>query len=230
MLRGLDFAIVDEADSVLIDEARTPLIISETRRRTTHEDSACVEALDLVAELTEGADYRIDRSERRIDLTPAGQRRVERLSADARRAVGQHGGPLGTGGEGADRAAAVRARRALPGARRQVQIIDEYTGRIMPDRFWNDGLHQMIEAKEGCAASGQRELGRAHHLPALLHPLSPSLRHERHAGGSHARTAFGLSRRRRPHSRPITVPPAGRADSDRGRPRKRSGAPSPSMR
>jgi hypothetical protein len=80
VLRGLDFAIVDEADSVLINETRTPLIISETVNAES-EDRACAEALDLVADLVEGADYRIDRSERRIDLTPAGQVRVEALSA-----------------------------------------------------------------------------------------------------------------------------------------------------
>ena len=80
VLRGLDFAIVDEADSVLIDEARTPLIISETASAGV-ADSACAEALELVAGLVEGADYRIDRSERRIDLTPAGRVRVEALSA-----------------------------------------------------------------------------------------------------------------------------------------------------
>ena len=87
VLRGLDFAIVDEADSVLIDEARTPLIISETLSDGS-ADHACAEALGSGGGTAEGADYRIDRSERRIDLTPAGQVRVEALSAT----LGSHWG------------------------------------------------------------------------------------------------------------------------------------------
>ena len=155
VLRGLDFAIVDEADSVLIDEARTPLIISETADAGV-EDQACVEALDLVAELIEGVDYRIDRSERRIDLTPAGRNRVEALSAT----LGSHWGSTVVRSE-----LVVKALTARLLFERDVQylvrdgrvaIIDEYTGRVMPDRFWNDGLHQMIEVKEGCARTGQR--------------------------------------------------------------------------
>jgi preprotein translocase subunit SecA len=155
VLRGLDFAIVDEADSVLIDEARTPLIISETASDGV-EDRACAEALDLVAGLIEGADYNVDRSERRIDLTPAGRRRVETLSA----ALGAQWGSTVVRSE-----LVVKALTARLLFKRDVQylvrdgrvcIIDEYTGRVMPDRFWNDGLHQMVEAKEGCAPTGQR--------------------------------------------------------------------------
>lgn len=155
VMRGLDFAIVDEADSVLIDEARTPLIISETMSAGS-EDRTCVEALDLVAELVEGRDYRIDRSERRIDLTPAGQVRVEELSAS----LGEQWGSTVVRSE-----LVVKALTARLLFERDVQylvrdgrvcIIDEYTGRIMPDRFWNDGLHQMIEAKEGCAPTSKR--------------------------------------------------------------------------
>ena len=155
VLRGLDFAIVDEADSVLIDEARTPLIISETMKEGS-EDRACVEALDLVAQLVEGTDYRIDRSERRIDLTPAGQERVEALSAT----LGEHWGSTVVRSELVVKALTARllferdVHYLVRGGR--VCIIDEYTGRIMPDRFWNDGLHQMVEAKEGCAATSQR--------------------------------------------------------------------------
>jgi preprotein translocase subunit SecA len=155
VLRGLDFAIVDEADSVLIDEARTPLIISE-HAQDAIEDNACVEALTLVADLTEGIDYRIDRSERRIDLTPAGQHRVEMLSAE----LGNHWGSTVVRSELVVKALTARLlfERDVHYLVRdgRVHIIDEYTGRVMPDRFWNDGLHQMIEAKEDCTATGQR--------------------------------------------------------------------------
>jgi preprotein translocase subunit SecA len=155
VLRGLDFAIIDEADSVLIDEARTPLIISETMSAGS-ADRTCVEALDLVAELLEGQDYRIDRSERRIDLTPAGKTRVETLSAT----LGDHWGSTVVRSELVVKALTARLlfERDVHYLMRdgRVCIIDEYTGRIMPDRFWNDGLHQMIEAKEGCAPSSRR--------------------------------------------------------------------------
>jgi preprotein translocase subunit SecA len=155
VLRGLDFAIVDEADSVLIDEARTPLIISEAAGATI-EDRACIEALDLVAGLVEGADYTIDRSERRIDLTLTGRRRVDMLSA----ALGAQWGSTLARSELVIKALTARLlfERDVHYLVREgrVCIIDEYTGRVMADRFWNDGLHQMIEAKEDCAPTGQR--------------------------------------------------------------------------
>ncbi|WP_158923198.1 prepilin peptidase [Acidisphaera sp. S103] len=155
VMRGLDFAIVDEADSVLIDEARTPLIISETASDAVSDD-VCVEALDLVTGLTEGLDYTIDRSERRIDMTPGGRRRVELLSES----LGEHWGSTLVRSELVVKALTARLlfERDVHYLLRdgKVCIIDEYTGRVMADRFWNDGLHQMIEAKEGCAPSGQR--------------------------------------------------------------------------
>jgi preprotein translocase subunit SecA len=155
VMRGLDFAIVDEADSVLIDEARTPLIISETTSDAMRDD-ICVEALNLVAGLKEGQDYTIDRSERRIDMTPAGRHRVELLSE----ALGEHWGSTVVRSELVVKALTARLlfERDVHYLVRdgKVCIIDEYTGRVMADRFWNDGLHQMIEAKEGSAPSGQR--------------------------------------------------------------------------
>jgi preprotein translocase subunit SecA len=155
VLRGLDFAIVDEADSVLIDEARTPLIISETAQDAISEN-VCTEALDLVAGLSEGGDYHVDRSARRIDLTSTGRVRVEQLSAT----LGEQWGSTVVRSELVVKALSARLlfERDVHYLVRdgKIRIIDEYTGRIMEDRFWNDGLHQMIEAKEGCAASGQR--------------------------------------------------------------------------
>jgi preprotein translocase subunit SecA len=155
VMRGLDFAIVDEADSVLIDEARTPLIISETAGGGV-DNPACVEALELVAGLVEGPHYTIDRSERRIDLTPNGRIRVEALSAS----LGEQWGSTLVRSELVIKALTARLlfERDVHYLVRdgRVWIIDEYTGRVMPDRFWNDGLHQMIEAKEGCSATGRR--------------------------------------------------------------------------
>jgi preprotein translocase subunit SecA len=154
-LRGLHFAIVDEADSVLIDEARTPLIISGQVESDFDADTIAA-ALDLAAELGHGADYFLSLEERRVFLTVAGQARIASFAGDRK---------------GAWRSVIAReelARQALSAlhlfrrgehyvlAEGKVQIVDEYTGRIMPDRVWSDGLHQMIEHKEGCALSARR--------------------------------------------------------------------------
>jgi preprotein translocase subunit SecA len=155
VMRGLDFVIVDEADSVLIDEARTPLIISETAPGRMDHDP-CHEALRLIAGLVEGEDFTVDRSARRIDITRAGQRRVEDLSAS-------FGGAWDSTLSRSELVMQALTARLLFHRDEhylvrdgKVTIIDEYTGRVMPDRFWNDGLHQMIEAKEGCAPSNMR--------------------------------------------------------------------------
>jgi preprotein translocase subunit SecA len=148
-LRGLHFALVDEADSVLVDEARTPLIISGAMDNPV--DTATVAAaLSLAKNLEKDADFFVASEERRIHLTEPGQKRVTAFAAD-------RGGHW--------RSSVSReelARQALSALHLfdrdkhyvivdgKVQIVDEYTGRIMPDRSWSDGLHQMIEHKEGC--------------------------------------------------------------------------------
>jgi preprotein translocase subunit SecA len=154
-LRGLHFAIVDEADSVLIDEARTPLIISG-QVESDFDAETIAAALALARQLAPEQDYFLSLEERRVFLTVSGQARIAAF-AGARK--------------GAWRSVVAReelARQALSALhlfRRgehyvvtdgKVQIVDEYTGRIMPDRLWSDGLHQMIEHKEGCALSARR--------------------------------------------------------------------------
>ena len=155
VLRGLDFAVVDEADSVLIDEARTPLIISG--EGPADADYARAQAaLSLVAGLVQGDDYLLDRQARRIDLTADGQRRIAALTER----VGAEWGNMLARTELVRRAltAELLFERGVHYLVRdgKVQIVDEYTGRIMADRFWNDGLQQMVEAKEGCAPSRSR--------------------------------------------------------------------------
>ena len=155
VLRGLDFAIVDEADSVLVDEARTPLIISG--EGPADADYARAQgALALVAGLVQGDDYLLDRQARRIDLTADGQRRIAALT----QALGPDWGNTLARTELVRRAltAELLFERGVHYLVRdgKVQIVDEYTGRIMADRFWNDGLQQMVEAKEGCAPSRSR--------------------------------------------------------------------------
>ncbi|WP_420101040.1 preprotein translocase subunit SecA [Bosea sp. (in: a-proteobacteria)] len=154
-LRGLHFAIVDEADSVLIDEARTPLIIS-AEVPSQFPPQMLGRAFAVAQALMQRRDYLIVPGERRIVLLPAG--------LDAIEAATREDGP-------AWRAKVTReelVRQALTALylfhrdehyilrEGKVVIVDEYTGRVMPDRSWSDGLHQMIEHKEGCALSAGR--------------------------------------------------------------------------
>jgi len=156
VLRGLWYGLVDEADSVFVDEARTPLILSASVPGEDDE-ADCAAALDLAHRLVAGEDYEVLARERRIRLLPAGQARLEALTD-------------GMGGVWRmPRARDERIVHALTAmlfflrdqhyvvADGKVQIVDESTGRLMPDRAWEQGLHQMIEVKEGCALTDRRE-------------------------------------------------------------------------
>ncbi|MBH5402614.1 prepilin peptidase [Bradyrhizobium sp. CNPSo 4010] len=156
LLRGLAFAIVDEADSVLIDEARTPLILSRSLPSAISSEDVR-RAIEIARSLEQGRDYLTRSNERRISLTQRGLLRVARLAEAA--------GGLGNGPVQCEELVC-QALTALYLFNRgehyivrdgKVEIVDEYTGRVMADRFWSDGLHQMIELKEGCAATGARE-------------------------------------------------------------------------
>ena len=146
--RGLECAIVDEADSVFIDEAATPLLISG--QGTNQEQvEAYEQAVRLVDRLDPAKDYKVDRQVREIRLTPAGQARLAQLAE-----------PLGGIWRGrrrreelirqslAARAFFLRGKHYVV-EDDQVVIVDEFTGRVMPERTWRDGLHQAVEAKEG---------------------------------------------------------------------------------
>ena len=155
LLRGLHFGIVDEADSVLIDEARTPLIISGEGDKTDGGD-LYGRALDLVGQLEHGRDFHIATSERAVRLSPAGRQQLDHLCAGL------------TGPWRARRGREELAENALSALHLhqrdkhyvvvdgKVQIVDEFTGRLMPDRSWERGLHQMIETKEGCETTASR--------------------------------------------------------------------------
>jgi preprotein translocase subunit SecA len=155
LLRGLHFAIVDEADSVLIDEGRTPLILSGMEADLDSGAGLYEDALDIARRLAQHEDYHAQANERTIRLTPAGERSVAQLAA-------------GRNGLWAIRRAreelVQQALSAIHLFQRdvqyivhegKVQIVDEYTGRVMPDRSWEHGLHQLIEAKENCAITEQ---------------------------------------------------------------------------
>ncbi len=156
LLRGLHFAIVDEADSVLIDEARTPLIIS-SEGRAYDEQSVFQQALGLARELVLGRDFLVLENERSLEITDQGKAHIEEIGAwDLKMVINRQ-----------QREELVRqALVALNLFSRdkhylvkdgKVQIVDEYTGRLMTDRSWERGLHQLIEIKEDCEMTKQKE-------------------------------------------------------------------------
>ncbi len=156
IMRGLHYGIVDEADSVLIDEARTPLIIS-AEGNSFDEESIFRQAIDIAKRLSPKIDFTVSPSERSLELTEKGKMRIKemtffsgRVSLNAKQR------------EEVVRQALValylffRDKHYLV-KDGKVQIIDEYTGRLMPDRSWERGLHQLIEIKEGCEMTRQKE-------------------------------------------------------------------------
>ena len=164
--RGLNFAVIDEVDSVLIDEARTPLIISGQSSKSTKLYEAC----DILArqlergeasgefskinaimgeDIEETGDYIVNEKEKSVNLTEDGVKKVEKFFhienlADPENLEIQHNIIL-----------ALRAHNLMfrdqdyvVTPEGEVVIVDEFTGRIMPGRRYSDGLHQAIEAKE----------------------------------------------------------------------------------
>ncbi|CAN7346876.1 hypothetical protein LJR289_001927 [Pseudoduganella sp. LjRoot289] len=156
--RGLYFALVDEADGILVDEARTPLVIA--RERPVEQERQDAELALRLARSLAASHYRAEQEGRRYRLTHEGR---FHLSAQET-ALAAAAPPW--------RLARVREERveqalcALYAFRRgghyvvldgKVQIVDEFTGRILPDRSWERGLHQMIELKEGLDVTAPRE-------------------------------------------------------------------------
>ena len=144
--RPLHYAIVDEVDSILIDEARTPLIISGPGQKST---DIYVKMAHAVATLKEGTDYKVDEKQKTISPADSAVPKIEKLIG-----VKNLYAP-----ENIEYShcfmAALRAKALMKRDRDyivkdgEVVIVDEFTGRVMPGRRFSDGLHQAIEAKEG---------------------------------------------------------------------------------
>ncbi|HSE05879.1 MAG TPA: preprotein translocase subunit SecA [Methylomirabilota bacterium] len=156
VLRGLCYAIVDEADSVLVDEARTPVIISRGGD-AGDERRVYATALALADRLAAGRDYVIDERDRAVRLTESGMARLDEMAE-----------PLPGVWAGRRRREelvrqALTARHLFQRDRNylvrdeKVHIIDEFTGRLMSDRSWEHGLHQLVEVKEGCPVTAPRD-------------------------------------------------------------------------
>jgi len=150
--RPLYYAIIDEVDSVLIDEARTPLIISAPAEEA---EDLYIFFANLVKGLRENEDYIVDEKERGVSLTEKGMKRLEEELG-----VKNLYDPIETkryGGanmlhylfEALQAKALYHRNRDYIVKDGQVIIVDEFTGRLMPDRRYSEGLHQAIEAKEG---------------------------------------------------------------------------------
>jgi preprotein translocase subunit SecA len=157
--RKLSFAIIDEVDSILIDEARTPLIISGPAEESTElyiKINALIPRLTKQVEEDGPGDYAVDEKTKQATLTEDGHQKVEELMAE----IG-----LLREGESLYDATNIRLMHHLNAALRahalykrdveyivrggEVIIVDEFTGRTMQGRRWSDGLHQAVEAKEG---------------------------------------------------------------------------------
>ncbi len=158
--RGHNFAIVDEVDSILIDEARTPLIISGASEESTdkyYKVNRIIPKLEKGEELEVATgepaqltgDYVIDEKHRNITVTDEGWTKVEGLLGIGNIADPENW-PLKHHVETAIKAHALYRRDVEYVVKDgEVIIVDEFTGRMMPGRRWSDGLHQAIEAKEG---------------------------------------------------------------------------------
>jgi preprotein translocase subunit SecA len=156
LVPGLHRAIVDEADSLLIDEAVTPLIISNT---PTEEPNAglYLSARQLARALTPELHFRIERQTKSVTLTESGHDHLEQIAS--------HQGFWR--GERRREELVIQALSAehcfqkdehyLVAEDATVQIIDEFTGRVMADRSWRNGLHQSVEVKEGVAVTADKE-------------------------------------------------------------------------
>ncbi|MEP7216747.1 MAG: preprotein translocase subunit SecA [Anaerolineaceae bacterium] len=143
--RDLYFAIVDEVDNILIDEARTPLIISGNAEEASGTYLKFARAAKM---LVEDEDYMVDHKSKHVALTEAGITHIERALGIAN--VFEGNSSLAKHLEAAlDAEALKRVDRDYVVKDGEIIIVDEFTGRLMPGRRWSHGIHQAVEAKEG---------------------------------------------------------------------------------
>ena len=146
VLRGLNFCIVDEADSILIDESRTPLIISGGARASASQYTV---ADRFVKALRKDVDYSVDVKEKTVNLTDEGNAKADRMFG-IKNLYDPEFADLVHRIHNALRANYIMFRDVdyLVDAEGQIQIIDQFTGCVLPGREWSDGLHQAVQAKE----------------------------------------------------------------------------------
>ena len=161
LVPGLRAAMVDEADAVLIDEGVVPLIIARSRRED--EMSRVYKDASLLAtKLDEGPDYEVQHVQRRAELKRRGLHRCHQMFEEIVARGGEAIWKATRRGEELVRQALVAKHCYLRGQQYEivdgkVVIVDEYTGRFLPDRSWEHGLHQAVEAKESLEVTADRE-------------------------------------------------------------------------
>ncbi len=158
LLRGLCLAIIDEADSLLIDEARTPLVLAAPTAHNMTQRKECVVALTLARMLREGVDFIVSTGERIVYLTPEGEVTLDSLSSRI---------------DGLWRASRYRdekVRNALSALHcwhcnrdyvvrdYSIKLVDAHTGRTLPDRRLQHGLHMLLELKERCEVTPENDV------------------------------------------------------------------------
>src|SRR5215468_6706570 len=148
--RGHSFAIVDEVDSILIDEARTPLIISGP----LDDRSDFYNTIDTYIPRLEKSDYEVDEKQRTVTMTEAGMEKMEQMLRSDNLLKGEHLYEVENVSTVHHVNQALRAHKLFHRDKDyivrngEVVIIDEFTGRMMPGRRYSEGLHQALEAKE----------------------------------------------------------------------------------
>jgi len=155
VMRGLCMAVVDEADSILIDEARVPLILArkpDKKERYDHHEKA----LQIAGALAEGVDFRLHAGDMVANLTESGRERIDRLTCKTGAAWRNRLHRHEIIGQALAALHLYQRDRHYIVERGIVTIIDEMTGRVAPGRMWSRGLHQLVEYKENCQATEQQ--------------------------------------------------------------------------
>jgi len=156
MIPGLFRVIVDEADSLLIDEAVTPLIISNS---PDDEANATIyrAATDLAKHLQEGIHFKIDWTVKNVELNDRGNEKLDEIASDSGFWKGRRRREELVTQALTAQYCFIRDEQYLVDDEGKIQIIDEFTGRIMADRSWRHGLHQAIEVKESVSCTADKE-------------------------------------------------------------------------
>ena len=207
--RGYQYAIVDEVDSILIDEARTPLIISGM----VADSAKWYQTFARIApRLKRDEDYEVEESKYQVAVTEAGVAKVEEMLGIEN--LYEHvNTPLVHHLQNALRAKELYKRDvAYVVVDGEVKIVDEFTGRVLEGRRYSEGLHQAIEAKEGVQDQGREPDARHDHDPELLQDVREVVGHDRYGQDPADRVRGDVQDRR--HRDP---------DEPRHDPRRRSG-------
>ena len=152
--RDLNFAIVDEVDSILVDEARTPLIISGPTEESTDK---YYKINRIIPSLKEGKDYQLEEKSHTAFLTEEGVAHVEKLLKVENLYDPRNIETLHHVNQGLKAHTLFKRDVDYVVKEGQVVIVDEFTGRLMPGRRWSDGLHQAVEAKENVRIENENQ-------------------------------------------------------------------------